>query len=615
MKKIFSLAILFFSLNSFSQTVIPCATDELYIKSINENPEIKAEADRGDEIARSFAQRFSLAKKGTVIYIPVVFHIIHKNGAENITQAQINDCIRVLNEDYRKVAGTKGGTSTDSRAVDAEIEFRLAQFDPNGNPTDGVNRIANTSETDNGTDATKALSYWDSNKYFNIWVVNEINSSSVPGSIILGYAQFPFSRSSKPSTDGIIVRADQIGTIGVAQSGQGGRTVTHEAGHWCGLYHPFQGGCVGGTTSSCASQGDQVCDTPPVAASTSGCPNSQNTCSNDVPDLPDNIKNYMDYADGICMDMFTAGQTVRMKSQMQTYRSNIYSTTNLSAAGINADGSYRTLTPASIKAPYLIDFNGSTPYWFIENFMNPVNGWKANYQVGSNDGTCMYINSYANGAASPLNTRDAFHTVNVDITSLAKPTLTFKIAHARRVTAASDQINVFVSDNFGRTETLAKVFTVTDIETADVLGTAAFVPTANQWKTLSLDLTPFKTYTNCRVRFELQSRRGNNTYIDDIKFGEFTTSIANTPNNNIQLSINPNPTNENSTLNFNNTITSNITVSLFDISGKFVKQIMQNQLGAGEQKVELSGLGLSKGIYFVKLEQNDQSYISKWIVN
>ncbi|MBJ7429654.1 MAG: zinc metalloprotease, partial [Bacteroidia bacterium] len=515
-------------------------TDELYVKSIQENPLLKIEEERGNELARIFASQLSLAKKGTVIYIPVVFHVIHKNGFENISQAQVNDALRVMNEDFRKMAGTKGGTSTDSRSVDAEIEFRLAQIDPNGNPTDGVNRITNASETENGTDATKTLSYWDSNKYFNVWVVNVINSSSAPsGSIILGYAQFPFSRTSKPSTDGIIVRADQVGNIGVAQTSQAGRTLTHEAGHWCGLYHPFQGGCVGGTSSNCASQGDQICDTPPVAASTSGCPNSQNSCTNDVPDLPDNIKNFMDYADGTCMDMYTAGQSTRMKSQMQVYRSNIYSTANLSAAGLNADGTYKTLPAASIKAPFLIDFNGNTPYWIIENFMNPTNGWKVNYQVGSNDGTSMLINSYANGAASTLNTRDAFHTANIDITTLSKATLQFKIAHARRLTNSSDRLNIFVSDNYGRTEILAKTFTTAEMETADVLGTAAFVPTAAQWKTLSLDLTPYKTYTNFRVRFELQALRGNNTFIDDIQFGEFVSGLDDVRNN-INLMVNPN---------------------------------------------------------------------------
>ncbi len=615
MKRILIAAFLLFSINSFAQTVVPCITDELYVKSIQENPLLKVEEERGNELARQYASQLSLAKKGTVIYIPVVFHVIHKYGFENISQAQVNDALRVMNEDFRKMVGTKGGTSTDSRSVDAEIEFRLAQIDPNGNPTDGVNRIYNASETDNGTDVTKALSYWDSNKYFNVWVVNVINSSSAPsGSIILGYAQFPFSRTSRPSTDGIIVRADQVGNIGVAQTSQAGRTLTHEAGHWCGLYHPFQGGCVGGTSSNCASQGDQVCDTPPVAASTSGCPNSQNSCTNDVPDLPDNIKNFMDYADGTCMDMYTAGQSVRMKSQMQTYRSNIYSATNLSAAGLNADGTYKPLTAATIKAPFLIDFNGNTPYWFIENYMSPTNGWSVNYQVGSNDGTSMYINSYANGASSTLNTRNAFHSVNVDITSLSQATLRFKIAHARRLTGSQDKLNVFVSDNYGRTEILAKTFTTAEIETADVLGTAAFVPTSAQWKTLSLDLTPYKTYTNFRVRFELQALRGNNTFIDDIQIGEFVNGLDDIRNN-INLSVSPNPSNGLTTISFNNITKSNININLFDLSGKFIKNITQSELAAGQQEIELNASDLAKGVYFIKVEQNDLSYTTKFIVN
>jgi len=615
MKRVFSLVFLLFSINSFGQSVVPCYTDELYVKSINENPLLRIEEERGNQIARDYASKFSLLKAGTVIYIPVVFHIIHKNSTENITQAQINDCIRVMNEDFRKKAGTNGGTSTDTRSVDAEIEFRLAQFDPNGQPTDGVNRIYNATETIDGTDATKALKYWDSNKYFNIWVVNIINSSSVPsGSIILGYAQFPFSRNSKPTTDGIIVRADQIGNIGMGQTGQAGRTVTHEAGHWCGLYHPFQGGCVGGTTSSCASQGDQICDTPPVAASTNGCPTSQNSCSNDVPDLPDNVKNYMDYADGTCMNMFTSGQSVRMKSQMSTYRANIYSTNNLSAAGINADGTYKPLTSALIKAPVLINFNEQLDRFEIENFMNPNTGWKTNYQVGYNDGSCMRFNAYDNGTTSILNTRDAFHTSNIDITSLTNPTLTFKIAHAKRLGGSSDQINMFVSNNFGRTEILAKVFSVTDMETADVKSDGPFVPTATEWKTLSLDLADYKTYNNFRVRFELQARRGNNTYIDDIKIGEFSVNVDEL-NTSINISISPNPTNGISNLTFTNVSKSNINVNLYDLSGKLVKNITNNSYSAGQHQIELNSTELAKGIYFIKVQQNEQSFTSKWIVN
>lgn len=615
MKKVFSLVIILFSIQSFAQSVIPCFTDELYVKAIRENPLLKIEEDRGNQIAREYASKFSLAKAGTVIYIPVVFHIIHKNSSENITQAQINDCIRVLNEDFRKKAGTNGGTSTDTKAVDAEIEFRLAQFDPSGNPTDGVNRIYNASETIDGTDNTKTLSYWDSNKYFNIWVVNIINSSSAPsGSIILGYAQFPTSRNSRPTTDGIIVRADQVGNIGLGQTGQAGRTVTHEAGHWCGLYHPFQGGCVGGTSTNCSSQGDQVCDTPPVAVSTSGCPTNQNSCSNDVPNLPDNIKNYMDYADGTCMDMYTAGQSVRMKSLMNTYRANIYSTANLSAAGINADGTYKSLSYAVIKAPVLIDFNEQVNRFEIENFMNPNTGWKPNYHVGYNDNSSMRFNAYDNGANSILNTRDEFHTSNIDITNLTKPTLTFQIAHAKRVSGSSDQINMFVSNSYGRTEVLAKVFTVTDMETAPIKSDSSFVPKSTQWKQLSLDLTDYKTYNNFRVRFELQARRGNNTYIDNIQIGEFVSAI-NEANNAIKISINPNPTNGISNLVFTNVSKSNISINLFDMTGKLVKNISNDIYSAGEHNIELNSTELAKGIYIIKLQQNEQTYTSKWMVN
>lgn len=615
MKNFFSLVILLISVQSFAQSVIPCITDELYVKAVRENPLLKIEEDRGNQIAREYASKFSLAKKGTVIYIPVVFHIVHKNSSENITQAQINDCIRVLNEDFRKKAGTNGGTSTDTKSVDAEIEFRLAQIDPNGNPTDGVNRINNATETNDGTDNTKKLSYWDSNKYFNIWVVNVINSSSAPaGSIILGYAQFPTSRSSRPTTDGIIVRADQVGNIGMGQTGQAGRTVTHEAGHWCGLYHPFQGGCVGGTSTNCSTQGDQVCDTPPVAVSTNGCPTSQNSCANDVPNLPDNIKNYMDYADGTCMDMYTAGQSVRMKSLMSTFRANIYSTANLSAAGINADGTYKPLTSAVIKAPVLIDFNEQVNRFEIENFMNPNTGWKANNQVGYNDNTSMRFNAYDNGANSILNTRDEFHTSNIDITNLTKPTLTFQIAHAKRVSGSSDQINMFVSNNFGRTEVLAKVFTVTDMETAPAKSDSAFVPKSTQWKKLSLDLTDYKTYNNFRVRFELQARRGNNTYIDNIQIGEFVSAI-NEANNAIKISINPNPTNGISNLLFTNVSKSNISINLFDMTGKLVKNISNDTYSVGEHNIELNSAELAKGIYIIKIQQNEQTFTSKWLVN
>ena len=260
-----------------AQQKAPCITDEHYSELVSKNPELKTFEDLSNFQIRQAQQ--NLRKTGTVRYIPVVFHVIHKWGVENISQQQIQDAIRVLNEDFRKKSGTNGGSSTDPLAVDMEYEFRLAQYDPNGNPTSGVNRLYSPL-TDNARDNAKSLSIWDAKKYLNVWIVNTIqNTTGDPNSIVLGYAQFPFMLNTNGSTDGVVLRADQAGVIEIGKADQAGRTLTHEIGHWVGLYHPFQGGCVGNTSASCASQGDQVCDTPPVSTSTSGCPTSRNSCT------------------------------------------------------------------------------------------------------------------------------------------------------------------------------------------------------------------------------------------------------------------------------------------------------------------------------------------------
>jgi len=593
-----------------AQVVQPCITDELYYDFLRSHPEVRFEEDKANNKARD---QKDLQKAGTIRYIPVVFHVIHKYGFENISQAQINDAIRVLNEDFRKKDGTNGGVSTDSRATDMEIEFRLAQLDPLGNPTNGVNRVYSTKTTDARDDA-KTVSYWDSNKYFNIWVTSSINNFGNPGTV-LGYAQFPWQRSSNPSTDGILVRADQIGFIEYANNSQRGRTVTHEAGHWVGLYHPFQGGCAGTSPTTCASQGDQVCDTPPVADATNGCPTSRNSCTETPTDLPDNIPNYMDYADGNCMNMYTTGQKVRSSSMVNSYRTNIFTTSNLSAVGIDADGNYKTLAPSTIKAPYKFGFDiPSIPGsgWQFENYMAPGDsGWTHNKSANFAGGSSISARNLLN---TRLNVRNAFSSPSIDISNITNPVLTFYVAYAKKSSVSNDKLNIFVSNSFGRSEILAKSFLAADLETAP-MSSSEFVPSgASQWKKMTIDLSAYAGYTNMRLRFELQSLRGNNIYVDEISIDN-TTGFDEDIKSDLGFEMFPNPFNQSSTVTLNLKNNQDVSILVRDLIGRELYTINNNQLSAGKHEFKLNKENFSLGIYLLEVNTTKGMFTHKFIID
>ena len=586
-----------------AQQKAPCITDEHYSELVSKNPELKTFEDLSNFQIRQAQQ--NLRKTGTVRYIPVVFHVIHKWGVENISQQQIQDAIRVLNEDFRKKSGTNGGTSTDPLAVDMEYEFRLAQLDPNGNPTSGVNRLYSPL-TDNARDNAKSLSIWDAKKYLNVWIVNTIqNTTGDPNSIVLGYAQFPFMLNTNGSTDGVVLRADQAGVIEIGKADQAGRTLTHEIGHWVGLYHPFQGGCVGNTSASCASQGDQVCDTPPVSTSTSGCPTNRNSCTNDIPELPDLVKNYMDYADGTCMDMYTAGQKTRADASMNSFRSLVYSSSNLAAAGLNTDGTYKTLTASTKKAPYTFGFNSNEingSGWSTENYTSPGDsGWNVSATATFSGNGAMRARNLFNNRLGGL--RNAFVSPSIDISGLSSPSLSFYIAYAKRISASNDRLRIYISNNFGRTEELVKTYTTADMETG-TLSTTEFIPSgASQWKKLNIDLSAYKSYTNCRIRFELSSLRGNNIYIDEFSIAE-PTGISDEYKNSIGFSFYPNPSNGKSFVGFKNTLKQNIELSIFDISGKLI--LKENRIfEEGEQSLEINTQDWSNGVYLLQMKTKE----------
>lgn len=306
-----------------------CGTDAVWNQAIQKDPSLKAKAEAFLQQASSGGNQ--IGQRASTYVIPVVFHVIHTGGPENISRAQILDQIRILNADYSLSNWNKGKIRSQftSRAADCQIQFKLATIDPNGNCTEGINRVYSTLgvNVDQDVEEVKDLISWDTKKYLNVWVVQSIQST-IAGGTTLGYAHFPWM--STGSHNGIVVRHDRIGSIGTGlATGDSGRTCTHEIGHWLGLFHTFQDGCTG--------TGDGCADTPPVASAftNASCPANGNSCTNDKPDMPDLWEDYMDYSAGACMAMFTANQKTLMQNAIANYRSVLVSNANLIATGVS----------------------------------------------------------------------------------------------------------------------------------------------------------------------------------------------------------------------------------------------------------------------------------------
>ncbi len=248
---------------------------------------------------------------GPVYQIPVVVHVVHLGEpvgeGRNISLEQIEDQMRILNEDFRRQNPDTVDTQPLFRpvAADVRVEFVLARQDPDGLPTNGVVRVLGSQESYSISDGAElgALTQWNPENYFNIWVTRISGGK-------LGYAQLPISNllpglesaSFNSLTDGIVVDYLSFGSVGSLRDRyNGGRTATHEVGHYLGLRHVWGDG-------DCDAD-DFVEDTPPQENSYSFCPIGE-AFSCDSPDMYDN---YMDLTDDACMNIFTEGQAVRMR--------------------------------------------------------------------------------------------------------------------------------------------------------------------------------------------------------------------------------------------------------------------------------------------------------------
>jgi PKD repeat protein len=295
-----------------------CGTDEVYHKVIAEHPELLLQQEELESFTRNFSEN-NQRSMPPVYIIPVVFHVIHNYGPENISDAQIFDEMRILNQDYRKLNSDTNDIVNAFKPIasDAEIEFRLAQIDPNGNCTNGIDRIA-SNETYIGDDGSK-LNAWPRSKYLNVWVVSTISSGAA------GYAYLPGTAPSS-STDGILILSSYIGSIGTGNIATT-RALTHEIGHFLNLKHVW-----GNTNQPGVSCGDDnVTDTPMTKGWTT-CNLNGAVCTSGV---QENVQNFMEYS--YCSRMFTQGQRTRMRAALNSAtgsRSSLWTSANMTATGV-----------------------------------------------------------------------------------------------------------------------------------------------------------------------------------------------------------------------------------------------------------------------------------------
>lgn len=277
-------------------------------------------------VARLQEQRRAFATQAVQYTIPVVFHINDAVNPYKVTMDQIRSAIDILNQDYN--LANADYNQIDSRfiglAANLHITFRLADIDPQGNPTTGVTYHYNDLDgraPDGSGAAVKSISYWPGEKYLNIWIVSEVEQKGVFNNS--GWTYLPDNWVASNHLDGVVYNWRYLGLPGVGSSENGypymKRVLTHEVGHFLNLQHTFENGCT--------APGDEVDDTPPTLSNYGGCNVNANSCGTVA-----NVENYMDYSS--CTKMFTAGQSDRMLAALTSTvanRNNLWSAANLAA--------------------------------------------------------------------------------------------------------------------------------------------------------------------------------------------------------------------------------------------------------------------------------------------
>ena len=337
MKKFTFLALtvifLFHSSNTNAQQKTPastsgpanrtCATDEVMHNLLSQDPIAR---QRYEAMQKMFDEKLAQIvnnrqnRVNAIITIPVVVHI----GLPNpnlVTDATVFNQLDTLNWTYGAASLTDSlRTYTPFRTTygRSDIRFCLAQRTPTNLPTNGIDRVVNNNIFSGAVHPSTQIPAWDPTKYLNIWVVQLSGG-------VLGFSYTPGAFTPGDPRNGLVLDYRAFGS-GPSVSGggylfndyNGGKTAVHEIGHYFNLFHPWSDASNAGSNPSCTLS-DGCADTPPTNGPTFLCPSPPvlNTCSPSAPGVM--WQNHMDYADDVCMVLFTQNQATRMNSAIITF--------------------------------------------------------------------------------------------------------------------------------------------------------------------------------------------------------------------------------------------------------------------------------------------------------
>ena len=649
------------SLNTFSQEVKKCSQVEATLEYLNKLSPEELDAFRVEqtEFENNYQQelQFDAQKSGAknnTLVIPIVFHVLHENGVENISDEQIFDQVRILNEEFNLQRTYNNPTISQFENIqgNANIVFRLAQRDMNGDCTTGIDRIE-TPLTNNAGENSK-LNPWSRRRYLNVWVVKTISGNAA------GYTYLPSNFFPPFNRDGIIILHNYVGSIGTGNI-QRSSTLTHEVGHWLNLLHPWGGSNTPGLQSNCDDD-DFVQDTPNTIGWQTCNVNGQSCGS------LDNVQNHMDYS--YCSTMFTQGQATRMRTALNSSvadRNNLSTQANLALTGTDGLASncvrvefygdrqsicagetvnffdpldkgqtswswefpggtpststernpsvtytsegvfpvtltisdqfnsrsrtrteYISVVPMA-NMPFQEDFTSMTT--FPSLFWYPTSNDNVyNWEVAGNAG-------YSFGKSAKLNNFEMSGGRVVELTSSAidlrwhvNPIVTFKVAFAQKSSNNNDALRFRISNNCGETWVIRNAQQGANLASAPPTS-IPFVPSSpNDWKTITVSNIP-TTYLNefFRLQFYFESDGGNNIYIDDINITSSTVSNNAIPEEGIGFKVYPNPIENTSKIQLDSDVRINeANIYITDLLGKRIAQVYQGSVIQGQSTFDLS---------------------------